>query len=687
MIAVIAMCFTTLTTATAPATIVHSVAQSAAGTSKTWEHRIAEAGNYQIGQAWVHILKGDKLRVEISVNDKLVKTHGFERGRKVEPYDAPLFRFQLRLENLKSGDRIRVACIPEGQTQYELAYKLAFGTPTFDGMKVFTLKQFGAKADGKHNDLPALWKTTAAAIEAGGGIIRFEKDKDYRLKLENPEDFEKKQFVFQLKGNKNIKFEGNGARLIIHPEKLSFIRLEDCENIQIDDFTQTFDPQPYYQGKVLKIVPDKLYADLDVPKRYPLPMVGKARQELFFARSLSDPLDKPVPGYISCQHLYIERTESDPDNPYRVRVHFRDNMEARLKAAKRDGAEGNDMIMPHQLYGHYTGGHVDITRSGRISLTKLWIQSMANMGIIPAHNWGPVTFSQVDVRTPNPETERFVSWRDGFHVRDNRMGILIEDGHYDGGLMYDDLFSPHSMLNKVEAVKELPGGRMDVTLYGLSPMHMFQPGDWVSAWDPKQVETGKGIARIIQPVEGSETRGTGANFRFRVVLDRDVDLQLGDYLFHEETINWDMVIRRCTNSRLGKHASNRWRTPVKIEDCTFRNMSFHIYAGDGMTIERPRPRHIVIDKSVIEERIDFTGFDAWDVKISKTLFEGPAMIIFRNTDLATFEDVQWKDGPETIIMATDGTTITFKGENTRNGKADLKNRITLDKDCQVHFSE
>lgn len=669
-----------------PAAIVQSVKQIAIGTSKKWEHRIAEAGNYQIGQAWGHILKGDKLRVEISVNGKPVKTHNFERGNRVEPYDAPLFRFQLRLEDLKARDIVRVACIPEGSTEYELEYKLAFGTPVFYGMKVFALKEFGANADGEHNDLPALRKATAEAVKAGGGIIRFEEGKSYRLKLDSPAENAAKQFVFELAGAKNIKFEGRGARLIIHPEKLSFIRLEDCENIQIDDFTQTCDPQPYYQGKVMQIVPDKLYADIVVPKRYGVPVTGKARQQMFFARSLSDPLDKPVPGYISCQHLYIERTESHPVDPYRVRVHFRDNMKARLTAAKRDGAEGNDLIMPHQWYGHYSGAHVEIRRSGRISLTKVWIQSMANMGIVPAHNWGPVTFSQVDIRTPHPETERFVSWRDGFHVRDNRMGILIEDGHYDGGLMYDDLFSPHSMLNKVEKVVSHPDGRMEVTLYGLSPKNMYQPGDWISAWDPQQVNTGKGIARVIKFVEGSETKADGANHRFRILLDRKVDLRVGDYAFNEETINWDMVIRRCENSRLGKHASNRWRTPVRIEDCTFRNMSFHIYGGDGVTIERPRPRHIVINKCVIEERREFTICDAWDVEISNTSFEGPAKMIFRNTALATFQDVRWKGGPETIMTAKDGTTITLKGENTRNGKTDLKKRVSLDKDCRASYS-
>jgi hypothetical protein len=685
---VIALCFVSLGAATASATIVKPLTQSTTGTSKKWEHRIAEAGDYQIGQAWVHILRGDKLRIEISVNGKAVKTHNFERGAKIEPYDAPLFRFQLRLEELKRGDTVRVSCIPDSKTEYELAYKLAFGTPTFDGMKVFTLKQFGAKADGKHNDLPALWKATAAAVKAGGGIIRFEKNKAYRLKIERPETVKEKQYVFQLKANKNIKFAGNGATLILHPEKLAFISFEDCENLQVDHLTQTFDPQPYFQGKLLSLDPKKLIGEIQVPKRYDLPMVGKARQKTYFCRSLSRPLNEPTPGYIRSEHLYIDKTEAAPDDPYRIKIHFRSDMKARVTRGKKDGAVGNIMVMPHLNYGHYSGGHALIKRSGRVSLTRVWIQSMANMGVIPSHNWGPITFSKTDLKAPHPETERFVSWRDGFHVRDNRMGIMIEDGYYDGGMVYDDIFSPHSMLNKVEKVVSLPGGRMELSLYGLSPREMYQPGDWISAWDSQQVETGKGIARVVTVVKGSTAKAAGANHRFRVLLDRKVDLRPGDYAFNEETINWDMVIRRCTHSDVGKMGTTRWRTPVLIEDCQFKNIRMHIYAGNSRTIERPRPRHVEIRNSLINDKLNITCHDAWNVSVSNSIFSGPAQTVFRHTADVTYENVEWRNGPETIILAKNGTTITFKGKNTRNGQADLKKRITLQtKDCRVNYSK
>jgi hypothetical protein len=535
--------------------------------------------------------------------------------------------------------------------------------------------------------LPALWKASAAAVKTGGGIIRFEKGKDYRLILDKPETYSEKQFVVQLESVKNIKYEGNGARLILHPEKLAFAQIEHCENIQIDDLVQTFDPQPYYQGKVLTIAPEKLYAEIQVPKRYGIPLVGKARQKTYFCRSHSDPLNELTHGYIRSEHLYIDRAETSTDDPYRVRIHFRDNMKTRLTRAKKDGAEGNIMVMPHLKYGHYSGGHVLIKDSGRISLTKVWIQSFANMGIVPSHNWGPITFTQTDLKTPHPETERFVGWRDGFHVRDNRMGIMIEDGYYDGGMVYDDIFSPHSMLNKVEKAKKLPAGKMEITLYGLSPMSMFQPGDWISAWDPKQANTGKGIARVVQTVKGSETKPSGADHRFRLILDRTVDLQVGDYAFNEETINWDMVIRRCTHSDVGKMGTTRWRTPVLIEDCQFKNIRMHIYAGNSRTIERPRPRHIVIKNSLINDKLNFICHDAWDVTISDSIFTGPATTIFRNTKLVNYENVTWKNAGKTVIAVKDGTTVRFNGDNRCNGKIDLKSRITLlTEDNTLQFS-
>ena len=62
VVVVIDFCFLVLSGVNASASVVHTVKRDPRNESKSWEHRVVEAGDYQIGQAWVHILKGDKLR-------------------------------------------------------------------------------------------------------------------------------------------------------------------------------------------------------------------------------------------------------------------------------------------------------------------------------------------------------------------------------------------------------------------------------------------------------------------------------------------------------------------------------------------------------------------------------------------------------------------------------------------------
>ena len=51
------------------ASIVQHVQQDVTKESKQWKYRVKSSGNYQVGQAWVHLLKGKRLKIEISIND------------------------------------------------------------------------------------------------------------------------------------------------------------------------------------------------------------------------------------------------------------------------------------------------------------------------------------------------------------------------------------------------------------------------------------------------------------------------------------------------------------------------------------------------------------------------------------------------------------------------------------------
>ena len=46
-------------------TFVHEVDQAPTSKPQTWTHRVAEAGDYQLGMAWVEVLSGGEVEVSI----------------------------------------------------------------------------------------------------------------------------------------------------------------------------------------------------------------------------------------------------------------------------------------------------------------------------------------------------------------------------------------------------------------------------------------------------------------------------------------------------------------------------------------------------------------------------------------------------------------------------------------------
>ena len=149
-------------------------------------------------------------------------------------------RFESRLEGLSASDTVTVRVSPNGGT-YRAGYKIAFCTPTFAGLPVFEVAAYGAAGDGATDDFNAIQAAVSAARSAGGGIVRFDGSRTYRtiglggLTIES---------LLDLTGAENIKIEGNGARVVMHPPD-RFAYIEYAENIQVDGFTIDLDPIPY----------------------------------------------------------------------------------------------------------------------------------------------------------------------------------------------------------------------------------------------------------------------------------------------------------------------------------------------------------------------------------------------------------------------------------------------------------
>ncbi len=153
-------------------TFVFAVDQALSSGPRSWTHRVAEAGDYQVGMAWVNVVSGGDVEVTITAGGRQV------RSVKARPGLAP-HRLEARLEGLAAGDEITVTATPTAAT-YRLGYQVAFVTPTFPGARVFHVRDFGAVGDGATDDFAAICSAVAAARNAGCAILRFDGSKIYR---------------------------------------------------------------------------------------------------------------------------------------------------------------------------------------------------------------------------------------------------------------------------------------------------------------------------------------------------------------------------------------------------------------------------------------------------------------------------------------------------------------------------
>ena len=615
-------------------TIVFVVDEAATTQARSWAYQVTEAGNYQIGMAWVDVdAQGNGVTLKVLAGGNVVKS-------VTAPAGSAVTRFETRLERLVAGDVIEVAAVPLGGSSYRMGFQVAYGTPTIAGLKIFDVQESGAVGDGKANDLPVIQKLIQAAQEAGGGIIRFDGSKTYYVEGDH---------CFHLDKKKNIKLEGNGAKIVRHPA-FEFAVIKHCENIELNGFTVTHDPLPYFQGRILgyNTQPGKLSMDVEVPQRYAVPQTGKWLNRQFSRSFWEEPGLSRVGRSL---HLYMDRVESLDASGRRLRVYFRDDMKTRLETTQTNNAI--ELVVPEKDCGQRSDHGLAfclVRDSGRVKVSNVLVHSYCNMGFAPMDNWGPVTFSDVDILTPHPATELFVGWRDGWHVHANRFGILIEKSKFDGGLMYDDLFSPYLVLANVRDVSgnsvRLTNGRMT----------SWRPGDWISFWDKSQRQR-MGMARIATMDAGRPDW---------LVLDRKLDLKAAHYALNEETFNRDMVIRDCQTTRLGKGASVRLRCPIQFQNCNLDNIHFWIYSGEN----RSRPRGVVFEDSYIQDRGTVNIDNAWDIAFKRCTLD-KTILEFDNVPSAIIEDVQWIHSTQEIARLENGSNLHISGHTTRNGQPSL----------------
>ena len=647
-------------------TFVFAVDEPVTNQAASWTHTVREAGDYQLGLAWVEALAGGDVAVEVFHNAMRVKAFYAMPGK--------VTRFETRLENLAAGDVITVKTDPAGAS-YRIGYEVAFGTPTFVGLPVYEVATFGAVGDGVTDDMAAIRAAVTAAREAGGGIVRLDGTRTYRVV--GQADLTE-EHLFDLQGATDISIAGNGATVLLHPpDGLANVRY--AENIQIDGLTVDFDPKPYYQGTITNIDVANLTIDITVPERYPVPVIGTAPTHApFFGRSFIP--DAPGARTGRGANIYVESVmQNGSERELRIQVPEIGNgaaMAPRVQEALDNNA--TEFVVPHNVYGHL-GGRSFIMHSSRVTCSNLRQVCAPYFWLPITHNVGPVTLSNVDLQMTEPETELFVSWRDGMHIKNGRWGILIEEGDWDGAAIYDDTFALYSRTQELVGV----AGNVATLTPSFEGRETFlwQPGDWASFWSPDQ-ETLRGMARAIGAVNVAAPN-------FEVTLESiPPGVTAGDIVIHEESLNRGTVIRNCRSTGIGTESSStRFRgTDVLFQDNRFEDFGFRLEYSTAFA--SPRARDIVIEDCYLR------------AEEGRVILSRPLGVTFRGglideTDVychlgakeIAFDGVAFDNMRGAILDIVSKSTVSLFGDSSRNGStAGLSSWVAVDGSSTVSYT-
>jgi len=630
----------------AEAGLVAAVDTGKLTTGQAWNYTADEAGDYQLGTAWIEVLGQGQVTFSITLNGTSV------REITAKPGKMPV-RLETRLDGVAKKSRIELKATPSQGSAYRMGFHLLLATPSFAGLKTFKVSEFGARADGVHDDMVAIRKAVEAAKKANGGIVQFEKGKTYRVIGRKDMKYEA---VLDLQDTANIKIEGQGATLVLHPPD-GLANIRRSRNIQIDGLMIDYAPKPYYQGSIENIDLEGMTMDLRVPDRYPVPQIGKGYYKgAFFGRSFIPDSKGARSG--SGDNIYVESV-SRLSGPRHIRVNITKTakgshtpnrqMQQRLKRAKEEGA--TEFVVPHLKYGHLMG-HTYILESARVKISNTRWYLVPYFWLLVKDNVGSISFEKTHLKMKHPETELLASWRDGFHIKNSRFGVMIDGSEIDSAAQYDDTFAIYARVHKF---LQRTGNRLKLkpAFMNHKDLSTWLTGDWISFWSKDQSKF-RGMGRLIsiQDIKGKN--------EFFIEMENVPDgLKADDTIINEEVLNRGTVIRNCRTTQVGtENASTRFRaSDIRFEKNHFEDFYFNVEFNPFWGT--PRSKGIRMKDCYLGSGQSAMRL-AWpmDVRIEKSRLDRVQLYLHKNAEKVILDEVEWTNAPMTILHAGPGSTVS-----------------------------
>lgn len=552
--------------------------------------------------------------------------------------------------------------------------------------KDFQVSDYGAVGDGKTDDGPAVRRAVAAAINAGpGSTVVFEK-RPYRLAR-----YKNEPYHISLRDISGITLEGNGAEIINNPYNC-IVNIKGCSNVTVRGFYFDCDPLPFTQGTITKVEPDQGVFFLKLHDGYDNPVkvyreIGK-RPDWGWGVCM-DPVMRQRK--LEAQmHFYMKDvTEAIAGNNL-----LRVELDANSVRDARDIKTGDRYVITLKYGGH--GANINVSQSSEIRLEDNTIYTAKyGMTHVFTDNPGRVYVKGVQI-TFKPDSDRLISTpKDGFHVKHNAVGPVIEDGLFEG--MLDDTINISVCPYWVK--KDLGGNQYLIAELGHSP----RAGDTLMAYTPN---TGTVTYDLKVLTVQSQERPKGQQGNWNIItlnqpipglgLQQDRNLFPGGHdklkctgLYNIDASGKDYIIRNNTFLAQRRHAVLARTTGGLIEGNTIDGVGgCGVNLGNevGSFYEGPFPGRTVIRNNVFRNTVGTSinvythGTNAWATGIAienNTISGWPtAAIELSNVDNGIIEGNTIESGKGTPsesspIIAKNSRKLRVENNTVTDDRPDL----------------
>jgi len=435
------------------------------------------------------------------------------------------------------------------------SYDKAVYTNVSNAPKMVYAHTFGAKGDGVTDDGPAVAAALTELTKSGAGsILVFEKNKTYNI-ASLPMTRDTRPAIFEVKNCAGLEIDGNGSEFIIDDaaKDRTFGWFQNTADCKITDMTFDYETSPAFNATYVSSNPLSQTITLKADRN-----IGLSDGETYTTTNdtgnflnFGNNWWGVVKDAVSRSHVYIESYEmiSSAEGTFKLKCANSSEYTKFISEIMTSG-----MICPMPGKGHRSGSTergFTVLNNKNMEIENITFNAVYRFGMFINNNEGTLKLTNVDF-TANDDIH-YTSWRDAFHVKDNKAKIIWDgcESHYN----YDDVFNISASTMTVDAYNaetkelDLSGYSFDISV-----------GDTINIIN---VSTGEDYGETVVESVISQDED-------KVILKDALDITAtGEnvYAFFTNRCAPDSEIKNCDFS-----GTFRFRGPLTVTNTKFLNM-------------------------------------------------------------------------------------------------------------------